>query len=452
MERVLRKAVVNHLELNLKLAANQHGSRAGRSTLSQLLLHYDEVLTALESGENMDVIYLDFSKAYDKVDHGILLHKLKKIGISGKVGRWIAAFLMNRRQQVIVKGHKSEASCLKSGVPQGSVIGPLLFLIYIGDIDDEVTAKVLVYVDDSKVKDKIVNKDDVMKLQEELDKIYMWEEANNMKFNPDKFELLRYGKNVDLKETTMYFTSKMEKVIEQVNWTKDLGVILEDTGSFNSQIEKVCKKVRQKCGWILRTFYTRNLSFMRYMWNTYVQPHIDYCSQLWSPHDGGNLQRIEKLLQSFTARIPAIRHLNYWERLKSIRMNSEQRRLERYKIIYAWKIFEQKVPNCGLEWEQSDLTGRQVKLRPLKREARRLREASFQEIGPKLFNNLPKKVRNLKNIEVEDFKEALDEVLSKIPDEPKVEGLTPAAMTDNAEHSNSLLQQMKGTRRRSVGT
>ena len=98
------------------------------------------------------------------------------------------------------------------------------------------------------------------------------------------------------------------------------------------------------------------------------------------------------------------------------------------------------------------MTGRQVKLRPLKREARRLREASFQEIGPKLFNNLPKKVRNLKNIEVEDFKEALDEVLSKVPDEPKVEGLTPAAMTDNAEHSNSLLQQMKGTRRRSVGT
>ena len=172
MERVLRKAVVNHLELHLKLAANQHGSRAGRSTLSQLQQHYDEILTAIESGQNMDVIYLDFSKAYDKVDHGILLHKLKMIRISGKVGRWIDAFLLDRRQQVMVKGHKSEASSLRSGVPQGSVIGPLLFLIYIGDIDDEVLAKVLVYVDDSKVKDKIMNEEDVMKLQEELDKIY----------------------------------------------------------------------------------------------------------------------------------------------------------------------------------------------------------------------------------------------------------------------------------------
>ena len=156
--------------------------------------------------------------------------KLKKIGITGKVGRWIAAFLLDRRQQVMVKGHKSGASCLKSGVPQGSVIGPLLFLIYIGDIDDEVLAKVLVYVYDSKVKDKISNEGDVMKLQEELDKIYKWEDENNMKFNPDKFQLLRYGKDTELKETTMYFKSEMENVIEQVNWTKDLGVILEDTG------------------------------------------------------------------------------------------------------------------------------------------------------------------------------------------------------------------------------
>ena len=146
----------------------------------------------------------------------------------------------------------------------------------------------------------------------------------------------------------------MEKVIEQVNSTKDLGVILEDTASFDSQIENVCRKVRQKCGWIFRTFYSREASFVRYMWNTYVQPHIDYCSQLWSPPGGGNLHRLEKLLQSFTARIPALRNLNYWERLRMMKMNSVQRRFERYKIIYVWKILEEKVPNCGLEWEKTE--------------------------------------------------------------------------------------------------
>ena len=125
-----------------------------------------------------------------------------------------------------------------------------------------------------------------------------------------------------------------------------------------------------------------------------------------------------------------------------------QRQLERYKIIYVWKILEEKVPNCGLEWEQTEAKGRTVKLRPLKKVVTKLREASFQESGPKLFNNLPKSIRNLKNISVEEFKETLDKVISEVPDEPKVDGLTPAALTDRAEHSNSLLHQMKGYRRR----
>ena len=106
-----------------------------------------------------------------------------------------------------------------------------------------------------------------------------------------------------------------------MNVTKDLGVILEDTGSFNSQIKRVCRKVRQKCGWVIPLGienYSRNTAFMRYIWNTFVQPHIDYCRLLWSPH---YLQRIEKLLHSFTAIITAIRQLNYRDRLKSIRMS-----------------------------------------------------------------------------------------------------------------------------------
>ena len=372
---------------------------------------------------------------------------LKKLGITGKVGRWIASFLQGRSQQVMVKEHLSTPSCLRAGVPQGSVIGPLLFLVFIGDIDEGVLAKVLVYVDDSKVMDKVESEEDVIKLQENLDKIYTWEVENNMKFNPGKFQLLRYGRNTDLKENTIYFTGGMSSVIEQTNCTKDLGVMMEDTANFSVQIEKVCKKVRQKCGWIMRTFYSRNPAFLRHMWNTYVQPHIDYCSQLWSPSEGAELQKIEKLLQSFTAQIPAVKQLNYWDRLKELRMNSEQRRLERYKIIYAWKVLECKAPNCGLECEDSERNGRSIKVRPLKKQVTKLRGDSFQEIGPKLFNCLPKKIRNLTKIEVDDFKEALDDFLSGIPDQPKAPGLTPAAMSATAEHSNSLLHQVALTAR-----
>ena len=202
-ERVLRRVLVSYLDFHLKLDPNQHGSRAGRSTLSQLLQHYDEILSALESGDNIDCIYLDFSKAFNKVDHGILLHKLKEIGITGKIGRWIANFLHERKQEVLVKGNKFKESILKSGVPQGSVLGPLLFLIFIGDITQGVTAKTLVYVDDAKLKENVKNDEDVNNLQENLDKVYTWADKNNMQYNDDKFQVLRYGKSYELKQNTI---------------------------------------------------------------------------------------------------------------------------------------------------------------------------------------------------------------------------------------------------------
>ena len=115
---------------------SQHGFRSGRSCLSQLLEHYDTVLSILEDGANADVVYLDFAKAFDKVDHRIVLNKIQKLGIHGKVYEWIESFLSNRYQSVTVNGTISEPQKVISGVPQGSVLGPIIFLILIGDIDD----------------------------------------------------------------------------------------------------------------------------------------------------------------------------------------------------------------------------------------------------------------------------------------------------------------------------
>ena len=118
-----------------KLNPNQHGFRAGRSCLTQLLAHYNKIISLQEEGNNVDVVYLDFSKAFDKVDHNILLKKLQKLGIEGHTLRWLQAFLSNRSQRVIVNGKLSSPHTVISGVPQGSVIGPLLFLVLINDID-----------------------------------------------------------------------------------------------------------------------------------------------------------------------------------------------------------------------------------------------------------------------------------------------------------------------------
>ena len=149
---------------------------------------------------------------------------------------------------------------------------------------------------------------------------------------------MRYGQNESLKEDTMYFTEEMSEVIEQFDTLRNLGVIVLDDATFDAHIEHVVKKVRQKTGWVLRTFYSRNPIFMKTMWKLIILPHIDYCSQLWCPIKPGTIMKIEKLKRDFFNRIPALCDLDYWEQLMKMRILSIQRQLERYRILYMWKV------------------------------------------------------------------------------------------------------------------
>ena len=196
-ERVVRHALVNHIERHGLLPDGQHGSRAMRSTLTQLLSHWDNILEGLEQGQGVDCVYLDFSKAFDKVETGVLLHKLRDGKVLGKVGCWLAAFLdsSNRQQAVVVNGRISDLSPVISGVPQGTVLGPVLFLLHIADIAREVSQETATssYVDDTRANRSIADTaTDCQALQDDLAGIYRWAEDVNMVFNLDKFECLRF--------------------------------------------------------------------------------------------------------------------------------------------------------------------------------------------------------------------------------------------------------------------
>merc|ERR1711888_508941 len=217
-EKVLRNHIVAHLEENGLLNPGQHGFRTGRSCLSQLLAHFETITQILEDGDNVDVIYLDFSKAFDKVDFLVTLRKIKHLGISGNIGKWIYSFLTGRTQCVIVNGMRSDVSEVKSGVPQGSVLGPLLFLILLGDIDKSIaSAFVSSFADDTRVGRRIKTPADVQALQEDLNTIYRWSSKNNMKFNSDKFECIRYGKKKELHDNTHYLSDTNTVITPLIN-------------------------------------------------------------------------------------------------------------------------------------------------------------------------------------------------------------------------------------------
>ena len=190
----------------------------------------------LSNGNNVDVIYLDFSKAFDKLDFNTLLIKLKKYGVTGKLGRWLHSFLTDRNQFVTINGFMSSMCSVLSGVPQGSVIGPLLFLVFINDIDDDIIRSFLSsFADDTRVGAAVNNLSDVQHLQDDLDKVYLWAESNNMRLNSSKFELLCYGNNC-VGDSHNYFSSSGELIPPSTD-VKDLGVMMSASADFSCHID-----------------------------------------------------------------------------------------------------------------------------------------------------------------------------------------------------------------------
>ena len=301
------------------------------------------------------------------------------------------------------------------------------------------------FADDTRLVGKIASEEDAVQFQKDLNLIYEWAESNNMQFNNKKFELLRYGQDEELKKSTSYKSSDGSQ-IEEKTQLRDLGIIMNNEANFNDHVEHIVSKVKQKTGWILRTFMSRKPYVMKLLWKQLVQPHIDYCSQLF-PLTRSNLLQIENLQRNYLRKICGTRGSNYWERLKLAQMQSQERRLERYRIIYVWKILEGFVPNCGIETITNERLGRFCKLPPLKKcptKVSKLRENSFQIKGPQLFNSLPKEIREKTKCSLDDFKTLLDLHLSRIPDEPNIPGTdyTPSGVNlFDAKPTNSLIGQ-----------
>jgi exonuclease III len=445
-EKVIAKSINRFLVDTNQTNDGQHGFRSGRSCLSQLLEHHDLIIKYLEKGSEVDVVYLDFAKAFDKVDHKILLTKLERYGIWGKLLTWIRSFLTERTQIVSVEGSFSGESRVVSGVPQGSVLGPLLFLIHLTDIDSNITSStVSSFADDTRVLMEIKDPNDSNELQSDLDKLYAWATENNMFFNGCKFEVLHYS-NTAVPEITRRYTSHDGKQIESKINLRDLGVKMNNTGDFSDHLIEIASKARKQMGWVLRTFKTRDTLPMLTLFRSLVVPLLEYCCQLWNPHKVGEIQRLEAVQRTFTSKITDVKHLNYWQRLKALKLYSLQRRRERYTILYVWKIIRGLVPNFrdpqtgGILVTDTGRRGKLCKILPLNSRSlarvQSLRENSFAVMGPRLFNCLPFELREANETSLESFKTKLDEFLLTVKDQP------PLPHYYQAAPGNSLVHQI----------
>ena len=207
--------------------------------------------------------------------------------------------------------------------------------------------------------------------------------------------------------------------------------------TFNVHIHNTVESAQKLSGWALRTFRRRSKGVMMTIWKSIIQPKLDYTSQLWSPSDQISINSLERLSRNFTSQITGLDHLDYWERLEALHLYSQERRRDRYQIIFAWKLAQGLVQGYQASFTSSDRRGRQMVLPPLQTKSpasvKKARESSFQVKGARLFNCIPRELRDTTTGTIDQFKAKLDSWLSTIPDQPTIPGSQRAAT------SNSLL-------------
>jgi hypothetical protein len=285
LEHIIHSNVIKHLEYKSILTDTQHGFRKRRSCVTQLVLVANDFAKSLNRSKQLDTILLDFSKAFDKVNHRKLLLKMDHYGIRGQVLDWVSNFLNGRTQRVVINGESSPNANITSGVPQGTVLGPLLFLIYINDIPDRVKSHLRLFADDSYLYRIINSQQDTIQLQKDLDELIKWENEWSMEFHPDKCKLLRVTNKMNPIHSDYHMHSQK---LSTVDTAKYLGVVLHKKLSWKPHVDAMCKKADKTRGFLQRNLRGCPQDVKSQCYKTYVRPILEYASVVWDPAGEGN--------------------------------------------------------------------------------------------------------------------------------------------------------------------
>ena len=352
------------------------------------------------------------------VRHQILLTKLHSIGVQGDILRWVEQFITNRLMQVSVNGQKSRPRWVTSGVPQGSVLGPLLFLVYINHIASKFKCRFKIFADDLKMYASVDNRGRTLSLDEfeaqvqaDINTLYTTSESWGLHLNTAKCAVLRFSRGS--RGTPLAHYTLNGHCLPTPTSHGDLGVIVDNSLKFHEHIDSLTQKVSGLCHSFLKSLVCRSPKLMLFLLTTHIRPVLEYGSCLWHTGFVRDMQKLERIQRRWTKRVQGLRDLCYSERLSDLGLFSIQGRLLRADLIQYWKIFHGKssiAPHSMFAQPQTDTRGHPLKIM-VSRANTDIRQRFFSQRCVKLLNSLPAEVVTAEDLQ--SFKRGL---VDAIPD------------------------------------
>ena len=403
LEHIIKSSMYSHLEKYNLITSKQHGFRKHFSCTTQLLSLVHDLCQAINAKGQTDIIFLDFSKAFDKVSHRKLLQKLSSYGFGGLCHSWLRSFLSSRTQAVVMDGERSFPCEVLSGVPQGTVLGPILFLIYINDIVNGLKSNINLFADDCALYRKIESEEDNRVLQDDLNLLHSWGIRWSMDFNVSKC----FSMTVTLNRNIIHSTYHINGVpVENLDSYKYLGVYISSKMQWNKTVDHMIGKANKTLGLLKRNFSSCSSHIKEKLYLSLVRPHLEYSCEVWSPSTKDLKHRLE-MVQRHAARFVKNDYqqtASVTAMLKELNWDTLESRRTRFQLKYVHKMLSNQVALNPFDYFEkntySSLRNSHSKKLTLKfARVDVVKNSFFYSIVP-LWNSLPPNVTEQANSDV----------------------------------------------------